>query len=70
MKLKINYIVIGLLGLSMASCKKDNLNKFPTSNIALDQSFQSVRDAKSWNTGLYGLLRGRFYGIYQYNQNL
>ena len=56
--------------LSMASCKKDQLEKFPTSNIALDQAFQSVRDAKSWNTGLYGQLRGNFYGIYQYNQDV
>lgn len=70
MKSKLKYIVIGLLGISMTSCKKENLEKFPTSNIALDQSFQSVRDAKTWNTGLYGLLRGRFYGIYQYNQDV
>lgn len=68
MKLK-NYIAIGLIGLSMASCKKE-LDKFPTSSIALDQSFQSVRDAKTWNTGLYGILRGRFYGIYQYTQDV
>jgi len=70
MKLKLNYIAIGLFGLFMASCKKENLEKFPTSNISLSQSFQSVRDAKTWNTGLYGLLRGRFYGIYQYTQDV
>jgi hypothetical protein len=70
MRLKLNYIAIGLLGLFMASCKKDKLDKFPTSSIALDQSFQSVRDAKTWNTGLYGALRGSFYGIYQYTQDV
>lgn len=70
MKLKLNYIVIGLFGLFMVSCKKSNLEKFPTSSIELEQSFQSVRDAKNWNTGLYALLRGRFYGIYQYNQDI
>lgn len=70
MKLKLSYIAIGLFALSIASCKKGNLDKFPTSNIELAQSFQSVRDAKTWNTGLYGLLRGRFYGIYQYNQDI
>lgn len=70
MKLKLNYIAIGLLALSIASCKKEHLDKFPSSNIELDQSFQSVRDAKTWNTGLYSLLRGRFYGVYQTNQDV
>ncbi|RYY22931.1 MAG: RagB/SusD family nutrient uptake outer membrane protein [Chitinophagaceae bacterium] len=70
MKLKLYYIAISLFGLALTACKKDNLDKFPTSNIPLDQSFRSVRDAKTWNTGLYGLLRGAFYGIYQYNQDI
>lgn len=70
MKLKSIYIAAGLLMLSIASCKKSTLDKFPTSSVELDQSLQSVRDAKLWNTGLYALLRGRFYGIYQYNQDI
>jgi starch-binding outer membrane protein, SusD/RagB family len=70
MKLKLNFITVGMLGLSLAACKKDNLDKFPTSNIPLDQSFESVRDAKIWNTGLYGNMRGTFYGIYQYTQDI
>lgn len=66
---KIKYLAGGILMLSLVACKK-NLEKFPNNNIALDQSFQSVRDARTWNTGLYGLLRGRFYGIYAYTQDI
>jgi hypothetical protein len=67
---KIKYLAGGLLVLTLASCKKDVLDKFPTSNIALDQSFESIRDARSWNTGLYSNLRGRFYGVYTYTQDI
>lgn len=55
--------------MALVSCKK-NLEKFPASSIATDQSFQSVRDAKSWNTGLYSSLRGNFYGVYTYPQDV
>ena len=66
----IKYLAAGgLLALSLASCKKE-LEKFPTSSIALEQSFESVRDARSWNNGLYSRLRGRFYGIYAYTQDI
>jgi hypothetical protein len=54
----------------MTACSKDRLEKFPSSNIDLSRSFQSVRDAKNWNTGVYGLLRGRFYGIYSYTSDI
>jgi starch-binding outer membrane protein, SusD/RagB family len=66
---KIKYIAGGLLALSLASCKKE-LDKFPSSSIALEQGFESIRDAKAWNNGLYAGLRGRFYGIYTYTQDI
>lgn len=56
--------------LALGSCSKEKLELFPTSNIELSQSFLSVRDAKTWNTGLYSLLRGRFYGIYAYSADI
>ncbi len=67
---KTKYFVGGILMLSIASCKKDVLEKFPASAIATEQAFQNVRDAKSWNTGLYSNLRGRYYGVYQYTQDI
>ncbi|RYF84896.1 MAG: RagB/SusD family nutrient uptake outer membrane protein, partial [Chitinophagaceae bacterium] len=66
---KINYLAGGLLALAIASCQK-NLEKFPSSAIATEQGFQSVRDAKAWNTGLYSNLRGNFYGISMYTQDI
>lgn len=70
MKSTFKYIAIGCVIICMVACKKENLDKFPTSNVSLDLSFESVRDAKTWNVGLYGLLRQRFYGIYQYSQDV
>lgn len=68
---KIKYLAGSLLAIaSLASCKKENLEKFPSSSIELSQSFLSVRDAKTWNTGVYGILRGRFYGIYAYTADI
>lgn len=52
-----------------ASCTK-NLDKTPYSSIALSESFQTVKDAKTWNTGLYSSLRGRVYGIYTYTTDV
>ena len=60
----IKYLAGGFLALALASCSKEKLETFPNNSIELSQSFQTVRDAKTWNTGVYGLLRGRFYGNY------
>jgi hypothetical protein len=68
-RFNLKYIAGGLLALTLASCQK-NLEKFPTSAIATELAFQSVRDARAWNTGLYSTLRGNFYGIYAYTQDI
>ncbi|MES2427511.1 MAG: RagB/SusD family nutrient uptake outer membrane protein [Bacteroidota bacterium] len=57
------YITAGLVGLLVTtSCKKLNLT--PPSQIPVSLSFQSVKDAKIWDTGLYGLFRGIQNGSY------
>lgn len=65
----IKFLAIGILALAVSSCKKD-LELFPNNQVELSQTFSTVREAQEWNTGLYGLLRGRFYGIYQYTQDI
>ena len=65
----MKYIVGGLLIASLASCSK-SLDKMPYSDIELSQSFQSVKDAKTWNTGLYSNLRARVGGIYTFTTDV
>lgn len=66
-------IKIGLIAGAMAlsiftSCKK--LDLFPYSNIATSQSFETIRDAKAWNVGLYSAFRGRVNGGYMFPQDV
>lgn len=71
MKKRMNIhkiVLVAALALSVVSCKK--LDLFPAANIAQDQSFQTVKDAKNWNTGLYSFLRGRVYGIFTYSTDV
>lgn len=49
---------------AITSCKK--LELYPYNSIENSQSFQSVKDAKTWNSGLYATFKGRQYGIYTY----
>ena len=67
-KLITNIIGVSLL-LGLGSCKKE-LDLYPYSTIELSQSFQSVKDASSWNVGLYSDLRGRVYGAYNVSQEV
>ncbi len=50
------------------SCKK--LDKFPHDNIELSKSFESIKDAQTWNNGVYAHFRGRVYGIYTFATDL
>lgn len=65
---KNNIIYLGILFLTitLASCKKDKLDRYPFNSIELSQSFKTVQDAKSWDNGLYAFLRGRVYGAYTF----
>jgi len=69
-RFNIKFLATGLFALLMASCNKSYLEKFPASSIELSQSFQTVRDAKTWNNGLYAGLRGRVYGEYMFIQDI
>jgi hypothetical protein len=55
--------------LVLASCTKQ-LEKNPYNVIALSESFKSVKDAKTWNNGVYSFLRGRVYGIYTFTTDV
>jgi len=70
MKQHTKKFLIGCVGLFvLASCKKE-LDKTPFSSIALSESFQTVKDAKTWNNGVYAFLRGRVGGIYTFSTDV
>jgi len=52
---------------SVVSC---NLDKYPYDSIEQSQSFQTIKDATTLNTGLYTLLRNRVYGIYMFSTDV
>ena len=66
---KIKFLVVFLSILVFVSCKK-HLDKTPYNAIALSESFQTVKDAKTWNNGVYSFLRGRVYGIYTFSTDV
>ena len=57
-KLLIKNMVAFAAILTLGSCEK-RLDLYPYNSIELSQSFQTVKDAATWNTGLYSDLRGR-----------
>lgn len=65
----MKYVVGALIITSLASCSK-NLDKTPYSDIELSQSFKTVKDAQTWNIGLYSNLRARVNGIYTYTADV
>lgn len=62
-KFTVFILVVG----AMFSCDMD---RFPFDNIAQEQSMQSIKDAKSWDNGVYSFFRGRQYGIYTFSQDV
>ncbi len=60
-------IVVGLIGLFLSSCE---LERFPYNKIERSQSFKTLKDAKSWDNGIYAYFRGRQYGIYTMTQDM
>lgn len=66
--LTINIVAFVAI-LSLGSCEK-KLDLFPYSSIELSQSFKTVKDASTWNTGLYTDLRARVYGSYNISQDV
>lgn len=51
------------------SCEK-KLDLYPYNKIELSQSFQTVKDAKAWDNGIFSSLRGRLYGLFTYSQDV
>ena len=66
--LTINIVAFVAI-LSLGSCEK-KLDLFPYSSIELSQSFKTVKDASTWNIGLYSDLRARVYGSYNISQDV
>ena len=62
-KFTVFVLVLG----AMFSC---DLDRFPFDNIAQEQSLQSVKDAKSWDNGIFTFFRGRQYGIFTFSQDV
>ncbi|MFC3196936.1 RagB/SusD family nutrient uptake outer membrane protein [Parapedobacter deserti] len=68
-KIKISHVLTSTaLVLVTMSC--GDLDRFPFGEIEQSQSFQSVRDARTHNNGLYAYLRGRVSGLYQYSTDI
>ena len=68
-KLFIKNMVAFAAILSLGSCEK-KLDLYPYNSIELSQSFKTVKDAATWNTGLYADFRGRVYGSYNISQDV
>lgn len=69
MKYIIKILILALFTTTIIGCKKQ-LELFPEDSIAVEQSFQTVNDAKAWNNGMYSFLRGRTYGIYMFSTDV
>ena len=60
---------IGMLALmAITSCKKLELTPFTT--IPTEDAFETVRDAQTWNNGVYAAFRGRQYGPFTITQDV
>ncbi|MDN3596369.1 RagB/SusD family nutrient uptake outer membrane protein [Zunongwangia endophytica] len=64
-KQNIKKGILGLfLSISFIGC--DDLERFPYDAIEQSQSFQTINDAETWNTGMYATLRGNVYGAFMF----
>lgn len=63
-----NILKCLLVSLVLIGC--DDLERFPFDAIEQTQSFQTVSDAATWNTGLYASLRGVVYGGYTFTTDV
>ncbi len=66
-------IILGLVGAAMTlttitSCKKLDLK--PVDAVDIATGFNTIQDAKYWNTGIYSALRARTYGNYNILQEV
>lgn len=64
-----NIIGVSVALLGFGACQK-KLDLFPYNAIETSQSFKSVKDATTWNNGLYSDMRGRVYGSFDISQEV
>jgi hypothetical protein len=64
------FKIFALASLMMVSSMSCNLDRYPYDSIEQSQSFQTIKDATTLNTGLYAILRQRIYGIYMFSTDV
>lgn len=64
------FIQFSLILLIIGFFTSCDMERFPYDNIAREQSYQSIKDAKTWDNGIFTYFRGRQYGIYTYSQDV
>lgn len=64
-------IITGVLlaSVALAACSK-KLDRAPFSQLPLEEAFTTIKQAQSWNYGLYSQLKARSYGIYTYTTDV
>jgi hypothetical protein len=62
--------IMSLAVVIMTTILSCDLNKYPYDSIEQSQAFQSVKDATTFDNGLYAYLRGRVYGIYTFSTDV
>ncbi|WP_419801185.1 RagB/SusD family nutrient uptake outer membrane protein [Mucilaginibacter sp.] len=67
-KIKISLVVSAIALTALSACKK--LELYPYDSIEVTQAFKTIKDAQTWDNGLYGILRGRVYGSYVVSQDV
>lgn len=65
--MKKNILIYFSLLFFITSC---DLERFPSNSIELSQSFQTVKDAKSYSNGLYANFRSVNYGIFTFSTDV
>ena len=68
-RIYLNLIMASGLALTFSACSK-KLDLYPYDRIELSQSFKNMNDAKAYDNGLFGGLRGLQYGIYTISQDV
>lgn len=64
---KLHILTFAFLALAITSC---DLEKYPYSDIEQSQAFQTLKDAKTLNNGLYASLRDNLYGECMYSTDV
>lgn len=68
MKRVYNKLLLFIVAtLAFTSC---DLDRYPYDAIEQSQSFKTIKDATTLNTGLYATLRGRVYGLFMFSTDV